>query len=396
MVANYSIGGSHISPPLSIYIHIPWCIHKCPYCDFNSHEFKGQDIKESELQYTNSLIKQLENTDLVPSRPIHSIFFGGGTPSLFSPDALKRIIYKISDLFGLEKNCEITIEANPGAADKEYFYGYQEAGINRMSLGVQSFNENHLKILERIHDQKEAYNATKLAVQLFKKVNIDLMFGLPNQTISELKDDIEMALKLNTTHLSYYHLTIEPNTYFYKHPPQVPDQDKSAELFDLIIHKLNEAHFGHYETSAYAKKGSQCRHNLNYWNFGDYLGIGAGAHSKISNKNGIHRYACYKNPKQYIDGVNKGLYFNTKKKLTDKDLLLEFMMNTLRINDGFDKALFKQRTGLSIDSINNELSIAQEKGLIEQSHDKIKPTEVGQKFLNELLQIFIRNQDYTA
>ena len=384
------------SIPLSVYVHIQWCIHKCPYCDFNSHEFEGQDIKNNELIYTNALIKQLENSNFDSQRPIHSIFFGGGTPSLFSPESFKKIITKINEKFGLEENCEITIEANPGTVDKQYFYGYKDVGINRMSLGIQSFNEKHLKNLERIHDQQEALEAANLAVKLFDKINIDLMFGLPGQTKSELNDDIEMGLAIGSSHISYYHLTIEPNTFFHKHPPKVPNQDESAELFDLVSSKLKNANFEHYETSAYAKKGSQCSHNLNYWNFGDYLGIGAGAHSKITSNNSIHRYACHKSPKYYISEVNKNNYINEEQLLTTNDRVFEFMMNSLRLNNGFDIISFEQKTNLPINEIYKELSIAKEKQLIIEINGRIKPTILGQNFLNELLQIFLRDQNHDA
>ena len=382
------------SIPLSVYVHIPWCIHKCPYCDFNSHEFEGQDIKNNELIYTNALIKQLENVNFNSQRPIHSIFFGGGTPSLFSPTAFKKIITKINEKFGLEEDCEITIEANPGTVDKQYFYGYKDVGINRMSLGIQSFNEKQLKNLERIHNQQEAIEAANLAVELFDKVNIDLMFALPGQTQPELNNDIEMALEIGSSHISYYHLTIEPNTFFHKHPPKVPNQDESAELFDLVSSKLKHANFEHYETSAYAKKGSQCSHNLNYWNFGDYLGIGAGAHSKITSNESIRRYACHKNPKYYISEVNKNNYINEEQLLTTNDRVFEFMMNSLRLNNGFDIVSFEQKTNLSINEIKKELSIAKEKQLIVEINGRIKPTILGQHFLNELLQIFLRDQNH--
>ena len=349
------------SIPLSVYVHIPWCIHKCPYCDFNSHEFEGQDIKKNELIYTNALIKQLENSNIDSQRPIHSIFFGGGTPSLFSPESFKKIITKIDNKFGLGENCEITIEANPGTVDKQYFYGYKDVGINRMSLGIQSFNEKHLKKLERIHNQREAVEAANLAVKLFDKINIDLMFALPGQTQPELNEDIEMALAIGSSHISYYHLTIEPNTFFYKHPPKVPNQDDSAVLFDLVSSKLKNADFEHYETSAYAKKRSQCSHNLNYWNFGDYLGIGAGAHSKITSNDSIRRYTCHKSPKYYISEVNKNNYINEEQLLTTNDRVFEFMMNSLRLNNGFDITSFEQKTNLPINEIYKELSIAKEK-----------------------------------
>ena len=378
-------------PPLSVYIHIPWCIHKCPYCDFNSHEFKDQNIKNNEEAYTHALLKQIENYNIEPNRPIHSIFFGGGTPSLFSPKAFDTLIKKLENTFGLDKNCEITIEANPGTFDKEHFYGYRDVGINRMSLGIQSFNQTHLKKLERIHSPKEAASAANLAVKLFDKVNIDLMFALPNQSIRDVKEDITKALEIGTSHISYYHLTIEPNTFFYKFPPQLPDEEKSAEIFDLISNELNSAKFEHYETSAYAKKNNQCLHNLNYWNFGDYLGIGAGAHSKLSSERKISRKSCFKNPRDYIKNANNHEFYDDEKLLSENDLIFEFMMNALRLNKGFNQSLFKQRTNLPISIIDKELNLAKDKKLIIQKNGRIKPTDLGQSFLNELLQIFLKD-----
>ena len=378
-------------PPLSVYIHIPWCIHKCPYCDFNSHEFKDQNIKNNEEAYTHALLKQIENYNIEPNRPIHSIFFGGGTPSLFSPKAFDTLIKKLENTFGLDKNCEITIEANPGTFDKEHFYGYRDVGINRMSLGIQSFNHTHLKKLERIHSPKEAASAANLAVKIFDKVNIDLMFALPNQSLSDVKEDITKALEIGTSHISYYHLTIEPNTFFYKFPPQLPDEEKSAEIFDLISNELNSAKFEHYETSAYAKKNSQCLHNLNYWNFGDYLGIGAGAHSKLSCEGKISRKSCFKNPRDYIKNTNNHKFYDDEKLLSENDLIFEFMMNALRLNKGFNQSLFEQRTNLPISIIDKELSLAKDKKLIIQKNGRIKPTDLGQSFLNELLQIFLKD-----
>tara|TARA_Y100000385_G_scaffold22296_1_gene21725 strand:- start:1677 stop:2822 length:1146 start_codon:yes stop_codon:yes gene_type:complete len=378
-------------PPLSVYIHIPWCIHKCPYCDFNSHEFKDQNIKNNEEAYTHALLKQIENYNIEPNRPIHSIFFGGGTPSLFSPKAFDTLIKKLENTFGLGKDCEITIEANPGTFDKEHFYGYRDVGINRMSLGIQSFNQTHLKKLERIHSPKEAASAANLAVRIFDKVNIDLMFALPSQSLSDVKEDITKALEIGTSHISYYHLTIEPNTFFYKFPPQLPDEEKSAEIFDLISNELNSAKFEHYETSAYAKKNSQCLHNLNYWNFGDYLGIGAGAHSKLSCKGKISRKSCFKNPRDYIKNTNNHKFYDDEKLLSENDLIFEFMMNALRLNKGFNQSLFEQRTNLPISIIDKELSLAKDKKLIIQKNGRIKPTDLGQSFLNELLQIFLKD-----
>ena len=378
-------------PPLSVYIHIPWCIHKCPYCDFNSHEFKDQNIKNNEEAYTHALLKQIENYNIEPNRPIHSIFFGGGTPSLFSPKAFDTLIKKLENTFGLGKDCEITIEANPGTFDKEHFYGYRDVGINRMSLGIQSFNQTHLKKLERIHSPKEAASAANLAVKIFDKVNIDLMFALPNQSLSDVKEDITKALEIGTSHISYYHLTIEPNTFFYKFPPQLPDEEKSAEIFDLISNELNSAKFEHYETSAYAKKNSQCLHNLNYWNFGDYLGIGAGAHSKLSCEGKISRKSCFKNPRDYIKNTDNHKFYDDEKLLSENDLIFEFMMNALRLNKGFNQSLFEQRTNLPISIIDKELSLAKDKKLIIQKNGRIKPTDLGQSFLNELLQIFLKD-----
>ena len=378
-------------PPLSVYIHIPWCIHKCPYCDFNSHEFKDQNIKNNEEAYTYALLKQIENYNIEPKRPIHSIFFGGGTPSLFSPKAFDTLIKKLENTFGLDKNCEITIEANPGTFDKEHFYGYRDVGINRMSLGIQSFNQTHLKKLERIHSPKEAASAANLAVKIFDKVNIDLMFALPNQSLSDVKEDITKALEIGTSHISYYHLTIEPNTFFYKFPPQLPDEEKSAEIFDLISNELNFAKFEHYETSAYAKKNNQCLHNLNYWNFGDYLGIGAGAHSKLSYGGKISRKSCFKNPRDYIKNANNHEFYDDEKLLSENDLIFEFMMNVLRLNKGFNQSLFEQRTNLPISIIDKELSLAKDKKLMVQKNGRIKPTDLGQSFLNELLQIFLKD-----
>ena len=378
-------------PPLSVYIHIPWCIHKCPYCDFNSHELKDQNIKNNEEAYTHALLKQIENYNIEPNRPIHSIFFGGGTPSLFSPKAFDSLIKKLENTFGLDKNCEITIEANPGTFDKEHFYGYRDVGINRMSLGIQSFNQTHLKKLERIHSPKEAASAANLAVRIFDKVNIDLMFALPSQSLSDVKEDITKALEIGTSHISYYHLTIEPNTFFYKFPPQLPDEEKSAEIFDLISNELNSAKFEHYETSAYAKKNSQCLHNLNYWNFGDYLGIGAGAHSKLSCEGKISRKSCFKNPRDYIKNTNNHKFYDDEKLLSENDLIFEFMMNALRLNKGFNQSLFEQRTNLPISIIDKELNLAKDKKLIIQKNGRIKPTDLGQSFLNELLQIFLKD-----
>ena len=292
--------------PLSIYVHIPWCIHKCPYCYFNSHELRNSSIEDQEKIYTDALLSQIAISNDYSRRTIHSIFFGGGTPSLFSPDSINRIILAISHKFKLMNDCEITLEANPGTMDKSYFEGYKQVGVNRVSLGIQSFNNGHLKILERIHDKEQAFEAAQWARKLFSNINLDLMFALPNQTQTDLLEDINTALAIKPDHISYYHLTIEPNTIFHKFPPSLPSEDDSADMGDIIIQTLAEHNFHHYETSAFAKEFKHCRHNMNYWEFGDYLGFGAGAHSKITlEDNHQKRFSCYKNPSQYIDSIKK-------------------------------------------------------------------------------------------
>ena len=379
--------------PLSIYVHIPWCIHKCPYCDFNSHELRNSSIKDQEQIYTDALLNQITLSADYSGRTIHSIFFGGGTPSLFSPEAINRIILAISRQFTLANDCEVTLEANPGTIDKAYFKGYKDVGVNRVSLGIQSFNNIHLKSLERIHDKEQAYEAAQWARQLFDNINLDLMFALPNQTKSDLIHDINTALAIRPDHISYYHLTIEPNTLFHKHPPSQPNEDDSADMGDIIIETLKQQDFDHYETSAFAKELKHCRHNMNYWEFGDYLGLGAGAHSKITlTDNQQKRFSCYKNPAQYIENVKKNTPFIEEKLLVKNELIFEFMMNALRLNHGFKKNLFISSTGVSLDQIKEELDIAKDKGLLIETSDIIKPTILGQQFLNELLQIFMRDR----
>ena len=379
--------------PLSIYVHIPWCIHKCPYCDFNSHELRNSSIKDQEQIYTDALLNQITLSADYSGRTIHSIFFGGGTPSLFSPEAINRIILAISRQFTLANDCEVTLEANPGTIDKAYFKGYKDIGVNRVSLGIQSFNNIHLKSLERIHDKEQAYEAAQWARQLFGNINLDLMFALPNQTKSDLIDDIKIALAIRPDHISYYHLTIEPNTLFHKNPPSQPNEDDSADMGDIIIETLKQQNFDHYETSAFAKELKHCRHNMNYWEFGDYLGLGAGAHSKITlTDNQQKRFSCYKNPAQYIENVKKNTPFIEEKLLVKNELIFEFMMNALRLNHGFKKNLFISSTGVSLDQIKGELDIAKDKGLLIETSDIIKPTILGQQFLNELLQIFMRDR----
>jgi len=388
---NLPIPTSLLSNHLSIYVHIPWCVHKCPYCDFNSHSLKNKSINEFEEIYTQAVIDQVSNSEIRKNKIIPSIFFGGGTPSLFSPNSIEKILLSISDKYTLEKDCEITLEANPGTIDQSYFKGYKKVGINRVSLGIQSFNDIHLKSLERIHDRNQALSAALQAREVFDNINLDLMYALPNQTMSELDKDVNQALSIEPEHISYYHLTIEPNTMFHKFPPNQPSDDVSADMGDLIAHKLENFNYQHYETSAYAKPNKECKHNLNYWNFGDYIGIGAGAHSKLTTNDTIRRYVCHKNPKYYISEARKNNYVNDERLLSANDRIFEFMMNALRINNGFITNFFEERTNLPIKKIEKELSIAKDKELIEEINGRIKPTLLGQQFLNELLQIFLKD-----
>jgi len=376
-------------PPLSVYIHLPWCVHKCPYCDFNSHEKNQATFQIDKKNYLNTIIKQINLAD-IDERKIHSIFFGGGTPSLFDPDEINQILIAIKKKYSLNPSCEVTLEANPGTIDLPYFGGYQQIGINRLSLGIQSFNNKHLKKLGRIHSADDAYIVAERANQIFHRVNLDLMFALPDQTLNDLENDIETALKLSPQHISYYHLTIEPNTLFHRFPPKLPDDDLSAEFQEHIFKKLSMHHYEHYETSAHTKEGGACLHNLNYWQFGDYLGFGAGAHSKITKNDEIKRLSCYKNPQQYISQANNENFYIEQKTITQNDSIFEFMLNALRLNEGFQINLFESRTGINFNNIAPEVNEALERGLIILTDDIIKPTNLGQNYLNDLLQIFLR------
>ena len=381
-----------IPPPLSLYIHIPWCVKKCPYCDFNSHEHKEtQSFTDMESMYVNTLIKDLEySLPKIWGRKIHSIFLGGGTPSLFSGKAIDKILSQVRALAPIVYDAEITLEANPGTIDTNHFEGYKDAGVTRVSLGIQSFNDMHLKSLGRIHDSKDAKKGIEIAMYHFDKVNLDLMYALPHQTLDEAMDDAKTATSFNTQHLSFYHLTIEPNTFFFKHPPQLPLDDESAVMQENIETILNEYGYEHYEISAFAKPKSQCQHNLNYWQFGDYLGIGAGAHSKLTFHDKMTRESRYKNPKQYIEKVHSQNMIESEIIIHENDLAFEFMMNHLRLIDGFTIQSFEEKTGLIISSIEKELKTAADKKLISINQDMIKPTVLGQRFLNDLLGIFLK------
>jgi len=374
-------------PPLALYVHIPWCVRKCPYCDFNSHQAKGDT---PERAYVEALVTDLELAlPDVWGRRVYSVFFGGGTPSLFSAAAIETLISAFRARVPLAADCEITLEANPGTFEAEKFRGYREAGVNRLSIGVQSFNPEHLKALGRIHDDKEARRAIEIAKASFENINLDLMYALPQQTPTEALADVEAALEVDTAHLSFYHLTIEPNTLFHRHPPKLPEEDAAAAMQDAIGTALADGGYVHYETSAWARPGRECRHNLNYWRFGDYLGIGAGAHSKLSFPDRVARAVRWKQPKEYLQRVAEGRPVQESHDVQRADLVFEFMMNALRLPEGFAVGSFVERTGLQIAVAEKPLAQAETRGLILRDHERIRPTDLGQRFLNDLLQLFL-------
>jgi putative oxygen-independent coproporphyrinogen III oxidase len=374
-------------PPLSLYVHFPWCVRKCPYCDFNSHEAKDGFPEE---EYLAALRSDLEGAlPLIWGRKIYTIFIGGGTPSLMSAGGLDRLLSDIRTLLPLDGAVEITMEANPGTFEADKFKSYRASGVNRLSIGIQSFNARHLQALGRIHDGNEARKAVEIAHANFDNFNLDLMYALPSQTLEEARQDVATAIGFAPPHLSLYHLTLEPNTYFAKYPPVVPDDDSSAEMQDMIQQQTGEAGYQHYEVSAYAQAGRQARHNLNYWQFGDYLGIGAGAHSKISFPHRIVRQMRYKQPKAYLEHAAAGRPIQDEFELGRGDLGFEFMLNALRLNNGVEVNLFSERTGLTLNAIEKALNAAEAKGLLYRDHKIIRPTELGQRFLNDLQQIFL-------
>jgi len=376
-----------VLPPLSLYIHWPWCVRKCPYCDFNSHESNGP-IPENE--YLDALRADLEQSlPLIWGRKIQTIFIGGGTPSLMSAAGLDRLMSDLRTLLPLALDAEITMEANPGTFETEKFKSFRASGINRLSIGIQSFNSRHLQALGRIHDEKEALRAVEIAHSTFDNFNLDLMYALPQQTLAEARQDIDTALAFAPPHLSLYHLTMEPNTVFAKYPPQLPDDDASADIQDMIAERTAAAGYEHYEVSAYAKPGRRARHNLNYWAFGDYLGIGAGAHSKLSFPHRVLRQARYKQPASFMEAAKRGNAVHEEHEIGRGEMGFEFMLNTLRLTEGFDPNLFGERTGLSITAIEKALNEAEQKGLIYRDFKVIRPTELGQRFLNDLQEMFL-------
>jgi oxygen-independent coproporphyrinogen-3 oxidase len=374
-------------PPLALYVHWPWCVRKCPYCDFNSHESK-EPIPEQ--AYLDALRADLEQSlPLIWGRKIHTVFIGGGTPSLMSAAGLDRLMSDIRTLLPLDLDAEITMEANPGTFEAEKFKAFRASGINRLSIGIQSFNSRHLQALGRIHDAEEAIRAVGIAQDNFDNFNLDLMYALPGQLLSEAQADIDTALSFAPPHLSLYHLTMEPNTVFAKYPPALPDDDATADIQDMIAARTAAAGYDHYEVSAYARPGHRARHNLNYWQFGDYLGIGAGAHSKLSFPHRVLRQARYRQPASFMEAAGKGNAVAEEHEIARADMGFEFMLNTLRLTEGFDPNLFGERTGMPINAIEKALNAAEAKGLIYRDFRVIRPTELGQRFLNDLQEMFL-------
>ncbi|MDP3757481.1 radical SAM family heme chaperone HemW [Polaromonas sp.] len=374
-------------PPLSLYVHLPWCLKKCPYCDFNSHEVSGE---LPEQRYLDALMADLEaSLPLIWGRTVHSIFIGGGTPSLFSPQAIDRLLGDIRARLRLEPDCEITLEANPGTFEKHRFKAFRSAGVTRLSVGVQSFDDRHLKALGRVHDRAQALAAVEEAAQAFDTFNLDIMYALPGQTLENLAQDMQQALALQPPHISIYHLTVEPNTWFAKYPPALPDDDDAYAMLDRITELTGVAGMDRYEVSAYARPGHRCLHNLNYWKFGDYLGIGAGAHSKLSFAHRVVRQVRFREPRLYMDKALAGTPVAQDSEVSRADLPCEFMLNALRLREGFKRQDFAEKTGLPLTAIQAGLDEAERKGLIERDFARVKPTQRGFDFLNDLQMLFL-------
>ena len=378
------------APPLSLYIHTPWCVQKCPYCDFNSHAIKDGVPEQAYLQ---ALLADLQQ-DLprIWGRRVISVFIGGGTPSVLSPDFYYQLFSELRALLALSGTAEITLEANPGTVDANHFKAYRDAGVNRLSIGIQSFNDEQLQRLGRIHNAAQARKAIEMArLSGFDNLNLDLMFGLPDQTVEQGLADIEQALEFQPEHLSYYQLTIEPNTYFHHHTPRLPELDTIWEIQSQAQQRLASEGFAQYEVSAYSRNRRECVHNRNYWEFGDYLGIGAGAHSKLTdvNRQAVYRIVKEKHPRDYMRKTETGSPIISEQSLSRHELSVEFMLNALRLANGFSTAIFAERTGLPIAVVEKALTDAEQQGYIEWSLDSIKPTEKGQLFLNNLMELFL-------
>ncbi len=374
-------------PPLALYVHLPWCLRKCPYCDFNSHELRGEVPEDA---YVAALLRDLELAlPKVWGRRVVSVFLGGGTPSLFSAAAIDRLLAGIRARVPLVAGAEVTLEANPGTFERQKFAGYFAAGVNRLSLGIQSFDPVKLRALGRVHDGDEARRAAEAALMIFGNVNFDLMYALPQQTVDEALADLAVALSFSPPHLSCYHLTLEPNTLFFKAPPPLPDDDTSADIEGAVQATLARAGYAHYETSAYARPGHPCEHNLNYWQFGDYLGIGAGAHSKLSYADRIERELRWKQPKQYLARLAADDPLQETRLVTRDEIGFEFMLNALRLTAGVPATGFGERTGYSLALVARPLRRAIDKGLLEADPRVLKATPLGRRFLNDLLELFL-------
>lgn len=380
-------GRLDVLPPLTLYVHVPWCVRKCPYCDFNSHELRGGLPEEA---YVDALVADLEHArPSVWGRKVHAVFFGGGTPSLLSASAIECLLAAIWARLEIEPDAEVTLEANPGAIEAAKFPGFAAAGVNRLSIGVQSFAPRSLRALGRIHSAREAVRAIALARTHFTNFNLDLMYALPGQTVEAARADLAAALAAGAPHLSFYHLTIEPNTLFHRHPPALPDDEVQADVHELVQGTLATAGYRNYETSAYALPGHECRHNLNYWRFGDYLGIGAGAHAKLSFGDRIVRQVRFKHPREYFARVAAGAPVQEERTLGRGDLVFEFALNALRLVEGFELPLFVERTGLAPAAIEDRLARAEARGLVAREGERVRPTERGRRFLNDLLELFL-------
>ena len=390
-------------PPLSVYVHLPWCLKKCPYCDFNSHEWRTATSTAAlipvqaaspslpEPAYLDALCADLESSlPLVWGRPVHSLFIGGGTPSLFSPAGIARLISDLRARLPLVPDCEITLEANPGTFETDRFHAYRQAGVTRLSVGVQSFDDQHLKAIGRVHDGAQALAAVREASVAFDTFNIDLMYALPGQQQNDLKRDLSTALDLKPSHLSIYHLTIEPNTLFAKHaPPGLPQEDQAYDMLDAIIGETERLGLQRYEVSAFAKEGHRCWHNTNYWQFGDYLGLGAGAHSKISFAHRICRMVRHREPGLYMQKAMAEDAVAQFEEVSRSQLPFEFMLNALRLKEGVPIAAFMERTGMPLSAIEPGLQKAQARGLLSVDHASMRPTEKGFDFLSDLQALFL-------
>lgn len=384
-------------PPLSLYIHLPWCLKKCPYCDFNSHEWSATartDEVMPEQTYVEAVMSDLEAAlPLIWGRTVHSVFIGGGTPSLFSPEAIDRLLAGVRARVRLEPGAEVTLEANPGTFEKDRFRAFRGAGVTRLSIGVQSFSDAHLKTLGRMHDRAQALAAIAEAAQAFETFNLDIMYALPGQTLAQCEDDIRMALSFRPPHISIYHLTIEPNTVFAKFPPQVPEEDDAYAMLDRITELTTAEGLGRYEVSAYARPGHRCRHNLNYWQFGDYLGIGAGAHSKLSFAHRVVRQVRAREPRLYMEKARAGDAVVSVDEVARRDLPFEYMLNALRLRDGFSLDDAVARTGLPVSSLRNGIDQACSRGWLVVDGGWVRPTEQGFDFLSDVQALFLPDPD---